>query len=87
MLFAEAARRRPSRTCAFRSTQIPNCRQQIPDAARLFVNWLPDEEGQTLYNSLQATAPVTRIVVSTPEDYGETARLMQERFLAGIWKQ
>lgn len=73
------------------------------NAARLFVNWLLDEEGQTLYNSLQATAPVrkdvpdfrppgarapsSKLVVTTAKDYHETARLMRERFLAGIWKQ
>ena len=74
-----------------------------PNAARVFVNWLLDEEGQTLYNNLQATAPVrkdvpdfrppgarapsSKLVVTTAKDYGETASLMRERFLAGIWKQ
>ena len=74
-----------------------------PNAAKLFLNWLLSQEGQTLFLRAQALSsprkdipdfrPLPaqikpyRLVALTDEDEQENARLFREQFLVKLWKK
>lgn len=74
-----------------------------PNAARVFVNWLLSQEGQTVFLKAQSLssprsdvpdfrpAPAQvkpyRLIALTEEDEKENARLFREQFLTKLWKE
>ncbi len=74
-----------------------------PNAAKLFINWLLTQEGQTVYlkeeHSLSPRKDVpdfrteasrltpTRLVTLTAEDYMENAKAVSDRVLVKLWKE
>ena len=74
-----------------------------PNAAKLFLNWLLSQEGQTVFLKAQslsgprndvpdfrpppAQIKPYRLVVLTAQDEAENARLFREQFLTKLWKE
>ena len=72
-----------------------------PNAAKLLVNWLLSQEGQTVFLKAQGSTPVrkdvpdflptplhftpTKIVIPTIEEERESTRLFREGWLAKLW--
>lgn len=73
-----------------------------PNAAKVFANWILSEEGQRVFGEAakypmirkgvdfrppNARAPATRLIVTTPKDIDDIARLIRERFIIEMWKK
>ncbi|MDO8637442.1 MAG: extracellular solute-binding protein [Dehalococcoidia bacterium] len=74
-----------------------------PNAAKVFLNWLLSQEGQTVFLKAQslsgprnevpdfrpppAQIKPYRLVVLTAQDEAENARLFREQFLTKLWKE
>ncbi len=73
-----------------------------PNAALVFANWILSEEGQKVFGEaakypmirkgvdfrpVNARAPTTRLIVTTPKDIDDIARLIRERYIIELWKK
>jgi len=73
-----------------------------PNTALVFANWILSEEGQKVFGEaakypmirkgvdfrpVNARAPTTRLIVTTPKDIDDIARFIRERYIIELWKK